>query len=142
MESYPITVGSGMAAGSISRNAADPRNFQGRTSRRKCGGSGVKDRRQNIAGTRRLGAGQLGQSSYILEICELIRERAFPSGGKGEMRCPSPKPQLNVLPCRHLHAKRLFRRFDWQRMPGTLVIRKRSPWLTQLTPAGETARNS
>jgi nuclear transport factor 2 (NTF2) superfamily protein len=25
-----------------------------------------------------------------------------------------PRPQLNVLRCRHLHAKRLFRRFDWQ----------------------------
>ncbi len=51
------------------------------------------------------------------------------------------KPQLNVLRCRHLHAKRLFRRFDWRKMPGTLVIRKRWPWLTQLTHAGETARN-
>src|ERR1700682_5041778 len=70
MESYPITVGSGMAASSISRHAADPGNFQGRTSRRKCCGSGVEDRRQHNAGTRRLGARQLGQlvkSSYAFD---------------------------------------------------------------------------
>src|ERR1700687_3901420 len=38
----PTTGRSGMAASSISGHTADPRNFQGRTSRRKCGGSGVK----------------------------------------------------------------------------------------------------
>jgi hypothetical protein len=43
MESYPIPGGSDMAASSISSHAADPRNFQGRTSRRKCVGSGIKD---------------------------------------------------------------------------------------------------
>ena len=43
MESYPVTGGSGMAASPISGHTADPRNFQSRTSRRKCGGSGVKD---------------------------------------------------------------------------------------------------
>jgi hypothetical protein len=32
-------------------------------------------------------------------------------------------------------------RFAGQKMPGTLVIRKRWPWLTRLTQAGETARN-
>src|SRR5580692_12787481 len=60
---------------------------------------------------------------------------------KGEIRCPSPKLQLNVFRCRHSHAKRLLRRFDWQKMPGTLVIRKKWPWLTQLIHAGETAQN-
>ncbi len=42
-KAYPVTGGSGMAAGSISGHTTDPRNLEGRTPRRKCGGSGVKD---------------------------------------------------------------------------------------------------
>lgn len=42
MESYPITGGSGMAASSISSHAADPRNFQGRTSRRNVAAAELK----------------------------------------------------------------------------------------------------
>jgi|SRR5579872_3710066 len=42
MESYTIPGGSGMAARSISGHATDSGNLQGRTSRRKCRGGGVK----------------------------------------------------------------------------------------------------
>ncbi len=61
MESYPIPGGSGMAAGSISSYAAHPGNFQGRTSRRKCGCCKLKDRRRQNAGTRPSGARQLAK---------------------------------------------------------------------------------
>ncbi len=50
-ESYALTGGSGLAAGAISSHAADPRNFQGRTSRRKRCSSGNKDRYQHTART-------------------------------------------------------------------------------------------
>jgi aryl-alcohol dehydrogenase-like predicted oxidoreductase len=63
MESYPMTVGSGMAASSISSHTADPRNFQGRTSRRKCRGSGIKDWRKQNAWIRPYDACQLGKRS-------------------------------------------------------------------------------
>src|SRR5260370_11973677 len=58
---------------------------------------------------------------------------------KEKLLCPPLKPQLNVLHCRHFRIRRLSRRFDLRKMPGTLVIRKKCPWLTQLTHAAETA---
>jgi hypothetical protein len=36
---------------------------------------------------------------------------------------------FNALHCRHLRMKRLFRRCDWQKMPGTLALLKGSAGL-------------